>query len=157
MSKLTQPQCALLKKAVAAESGLVEAAPDDERHLATLLRRGLVIVAPAEAGARRFMITSPGRSALGPEPAPVEAPTTPTPRTTPPPAIDAPLSKITRVVALLRRPGGATLSELMAETGWQAHSVRGALSGAIRKKLGLEVVSEKSGVGRVYRILDVAQ
>jgi len=60
--------------------------------------------------------------------------------------------KLGQVVALLRRPDGATLPDLMAATGWQAHSVRGAIAGAIKKKLGLVVTSTKSDAGRVYRI-----
>jgi hypothetical protein len=47
-------------------------------------------------------------------------------------------SKKTAVLELLRRPNGVTLDELMAATGWQAHSVRGFLSGTVRKKMGLE-------------------
>lgn len=55
--------------------------------------------------------------------------------------------------ALLRQDDGATLPELMAVTGWQAHSVRGFLSGTVRKKLGLTLVSEISGDGaRRYRV-----
>jgi hypothetical protein len=69
----------------------------------------------------------------------------------------APKGKIGAVVALLRRPEGATLADMMAATEWQAHSVRGALSGAIKKGLGLEVVSEKSQDGRRYRIPADAQ
>jgi hypothetical protein len=42
----------------------------------------------------------------------------------------------------------------MAATGWQAHSVRGAMSGALKKKLGLIIESEKAAAGRVYRIVD---
>ncbi len=53
----------------------------------------------------------------------------------------------------LQRKEGATLADLVKATGWQAHSVRGAISGALKKKLGLAVLSEKvEGRGRVYRI-----
>ena len=52
---------------------------------------------------------------------------------------------------LLKRPDGATLKELMKATGWQAHSVRGFLSGAVGKKMGLTVVSAKGEDGeRTY-------
>ena len=57
------------------------------------------------------------------------------------------------LVDLLRRKGGATIAEVMKATGWQPHSVRGAISGNLKKKLGLAVVSDKvEGRGRVYRI-----
>ncbi len=62
-------------------------------------------------------------------------------------------TKLGALIAALRRPEGATIAELMAATGWQAHSVRGAISGNLKKKLKLEVVSEVlDGRGRVYRI-----
>ena len=61
-------------------------------------------------------------------------------------------SKISQVVALLRRPEGATAAQIMAATGWQAHSVRGAIAGQIRKKLGLAVATEKVEGLTVYRI-----
>jgi hypothetical protein len=60
-------------------------------------------------------------------------------------------SKTAAVLELMRRPGGATLSELMAATKWQAHSVRGFLSGTLRKKMGLKIDSDKAANGeRTY-------
>ncbi len=56
------------------------------------------------------------------------------------------------ILALLRQPNGAVLADLMAATGWQAHSVRSAISG-IKKKFGAALVIEKvDGRGRVYRL-----
>ena len=64
-----------------------------------------------------------------------------------------PGTKLARVIALLKRKNGATIDEIAKATDWQPHSVRGAISGALRKKLGLAVISEKvEGRGRVYRI-----
>jgi hypothetical protein len=62
-------------------------------------------------------------------------------------------SKTAKVVALLGRPTGATLKELMKATGWQSHSVRGFISGALGKKLALKVESTKREDGeRLYKI-----
>ena len=61
-------------------------------------------------------------------------------------------SKTTRVIALLRRPQGATLQAIMKATGWQTHSVRGFISGKLKKKLGLKVRSVKREGKRVYSI-----
>ena len=61
-------------------------------------------------------------------------------------------TKLAILVGLLERDGGATVEEMMAGTGWQAHSVRGVLSGVLVKKFGLKIVSEKvEGRGRFYR------
>jgi hypothetical protein len=60
--------------------------------------------------------------------------------------------KLGLIVGLLRRPEGADLSDMMEATGWQQHSVRGALAGALKKKRGLNIVSDKPGNVRVYRI-----
>jgi hypothetical protein len=62
-------------------------------------------------------------------------------------------SKSAHVIALLKKAEGATLAELMKATSWQAHSVRGFLSGTLRKKMGLKVKSVKRDDGeRVYSI-----
>lgn len=61
-------------------------------------------------------------------------------------------SKLATLIAMLRRPGGATIADLTSATNWQAHSVRGSISGAIKKKRGLAVTSEKTDGARIYRI-----
>jgi hypothetical protein len=61
-------------------------------------------------------------------------------------------TKREQIIALLKRPEGATLKAIMAETGWQAHSVRGFVSGQLTKKMGFRVKSFKRDGERVYRI-----
>ncbi|MEM6676268.1 MAG: DUF3489 domain-containing protein [Pseudomonadota bacterium] len=87
------------------------------------------------------------QSAEDPQDAPAEADPAPkarTPRTG---------TKQAKLIEMLRAKGGATIDEIVAETGWQPHTVRGAFAGALKKKLGLEVTSEKvEGRGRVYSL-----
>ena len=66
--------------------------------------------------------------------------------------IATPTGKLGVLVGLLRREHGATLADLQAATGWQAHSIRGAIAGSLRKKLGLAVTSDKADGVRTYRI-----
>jgi hypothetical protein len=63
-------------------------------------------------------------------------------------------TKHARIIAMLRTPAGATIASLVTATEWQQHSVRGFLAGVVRKKLSLNLVSEKTDKGRVYRIKD---
>ncbi len=63
-------------------------------------------------------------------------------------------TKHARIIAMLRTPAGATIASLVSATEWQQHSVRGFLAGVVRKKLGLNLVSEQTDKGRVYRIKD---
>ena len=65
-----------------------------------------------------------------------------------------PHTKHARIIAMLRSPAGATIAAIMTATDWQQHSVRGFLAGVVRKKLGLNLVSEQTDKGRVYRIKD---
>lgn len=67
-----------------------------------------------------------------------------------------PTSKLNQLVAALQSKRGASISDLMEVTGWLAHSVRGAISGALRKKRGLAIVSERVGGERLYRIASAA-
>lgn len=106
-----------------------------------------------------LVVTHAGLLAIGIEPVVVkteaaihenaaETPVTklPTPRTG---------TKQAMLIALLRAPDGATMEEIVTATGWLAHTARGAMSGALGKKLGLVVTSEKEeGRGRVYRIIE---
>jgi hypothetical protein len=62
-------------------------------------------------------------------------------------------SKQSQLIAMLKTAKGASIDEIVKAFGWQPHTVRGAIAGALKKKLGLDVTSEKiEGRGRVYRI-----
>lgn len=62
-------------------------------------------------------------------------------------------SKQAQLIEMLKSADGATIEEIVKKFGWQQHTVRGAIAGALKKKLGLEVISEKvEGRGRVYRL-----
>jgi len=93
-----------------------------------------------------------GAIGIGPEAttgAPTEADTAPKPRT------PREGTKQATLIAMLRAPEGATIEEITAATGWQSHTVRGAMSGALKKKLGLTITSQKvEGRGRIYAISD---
>lgn len=63
-------------------------------------------------------------------------------------------SKLSSIIEMLKRPEGSTINELSAATGWQTHSVRGFLSGTVKKRLGLTLTSETTDKsGRRYRII----
>ena len=118
-----------------------------------------------------LIITAAGLTALGLEPEPKteitaeseassKAEATSTELETPPSTATEPKERKTRdgtkqaaMIAMLQRPDGATLDELVAATGWQSHTVRGAMAGALKKKLGLTIESEKTETrGRVYKV-----
>jgi uncharacterized protein DUF3489 len=62
-------------------------------------------------------------------------------------------TKNAQVIAMLRDRAGATIGAIAAATGWQQHSVRGFLAGVVRRRLGLNLVSEPSDGGRIYRVV----
>ena len=61
-------------------------------------------------------------------------------------------SKQVTLIELLKNPDGATIDEMVKATGWQRHSVRGVMSGVLKKRLGFSIASEKEERGRIYRI-----
>lgn len=64
----------------------------------------------------------------------------------------SPISKLDRLIGLLKQPNGVDMPTMRTATGWQAHSVRGAMAGALRKK-GHQVRSEKTDAGRIWQIV----
>jgi Protein of unknown function (DUF3489) len=102
---------------------------------------------PAARGSKRSARRRKASESKG-----ASAPSSKAKRTASPTAL-RPGTKLALLVDLLQRKGGTTIAEAMKATGWQRHSVRGAISGALKNKLGLAVKSEKvEGRGRVYRI-----
>ncbi|MDP2377505.1 DUF3489 domain-containing protein [Reyranella sp.] len=72
-----------------------------------------------------------------------------------PPAAKPSSTKLSQLEALLRRPEGATIKQLVSELDWLPHSVRGAISGSLKKKRSLKIVGKKAeGEERVYRIAE---
>ena len=148
--------------------------------LKSLLKKGLIAERPAKIadefwrednGERLTLaITDGGLAAIGVEPETTVAATPKkphkggtrsaaksTPAQKPPSANVRPGTKLALLIDLLNRKQGVTIEEAVEATGWQAHSVRGAISGTIKKKHGLTVTSEPvENRGRVYRIADAA-
>ena len=184
MPKLTDKQLVVLNAAAAHDGGRVLPLPASLKLakgpagslLAGLVKRGLLAACPAtkddevwredndermtlvisDSGLAALGITgdSPKTASEGSRKSPVKADTKGS--DAPAAAGPRPGSKLEAVVNLLRRPEGATVDDIMAATGWQAHSVRGAISGSVKRKQGLRVTSEvEEGRGRVYRIAAV--
>ena len=103
-----------------------------------------------------LVITDAGLAAIGIQPEAPEAPTSEAPAPQPATAKERKPregTKQSQMIDLLRRPKGATLAEIVEATGWQQHTIRGAIAGALKKKLGLTITSEKDeSRGRVYNI-----
>ena len=91
-------------------------------------------------GTTQFAITAAGREAIGAKPETQ--------------AKQREGTKQSTLIELLNRPEGASLAEMVQATGWQQHTIRGAIAGSLKKKLGLNIVSEKTdGQERKYRIV----
>ena len=151
----------LLKKGLAAE----RPAAADEAHWRETRDGGRTALAITDAGLQAIGVevdrkTSKQSPSTKPRPKqrrrraePKPAGARPKGRTLPPAV--RPGTKQALLIDLLKRKKGATLEEIVEATGWQAHSVRGAISGALKKKLGLAVTSERvDGRGRTYRIVE---
>lgn len=175
MTKLTKSQRALLTRAASEPDGAIDA-PEDTKLTQSLIRQGLAILLPAgdAEAAGRLMITNAGRAAFEPDAQRGDAEQAAEPGAAgsaasaasgaaeptaaePPPAPTharkaSPDGKLGMLVTLLKRPQGATVEQMSEATGWQIHSVRGAMSGTLKKRFGLAITSEKLDGGRIYRI-----
>ena len=165
-TQLSASQHAILAHAIHHSDGKLNWFPDNikggarKKVIDALFNRALITPDGTD-----WMVAAEGYDALGmPRPAPTRGPITlaaldavianaeaahaeaPKPRT-------RENSKQAQVLAMLRRPEGATLAQICACTGWQKHTVRGTFAGAFKKKLGLTIESTKEAGGeRVYRI-----
>ncbi len=171
MTDLTEAQRALLLEAATAPDDAIDT-PADPKPVKLLIKRGLFISMPVAGGVSRLMLTDAGRQAVGapaddddqgadggqandsgpPPAAPVASKPAPAGRPRKPKATE-PTGKLSALVEMLKRPEGASVADMMAATGWQAHSVRGAMSGSLKKAFGLTIDSTKTEAGRVYRIV----
>jgi hypothetical protein len=148
--------------------------------LKSLLKKGLVAERPAardaetwretgDGGRLTLGVTDAGLQAIGITPdneaanakpaakktgrGAARSPTAAKPKTGAPPSVRSG-TKQALLIDMLTAKDGATIDQIVKATGWQAHSVRGAISGTLKKKLGLIVTSEAvEGRGRVYRIV----
>jgi hypothetical protein len=159
-TQLTATQQAILAHAHQHTAGKIEWFPENikggarQKVLESLFNRALITQSASD-----WFIAAEGYDALG---VPRKGATNATATET----FDAPAnpktprtrenSKQAQMIELLKRPDGATLNQLIEATGWQAHTVRGAMAGALKKKLGLTITSDKAtGQERTYRISSV--
>jgi hypothetical protein len=155
--QLTPAQQAILAHAHQQTEGKIAWFPENikggarQKVIAGLFKRALITY-----DGKDWFVAAKGYEALGvPRKAPVsaqaideviEAATAAKPRT-------RDNSKQAQVIAMLKRPEGATIEQICEATQWQAHTVRGTFTGAFKKKLGLEITSTKEAGGqRVYRV-----
>ena len=184
MTKLTDTQLVVLSAAAGREDGSVLPLPKSlkggaaDKVVGSLVAKGLVekIVDERLAVPDTFRITREGLLAINADPdegaqaADVGRSAEPAPSTrrkakkaaTAPDTPKEPRkrrkgTKQAALIDMLRRDEGATIAQIVEATGWQPHTVRGAISGALKKKLGLTVTSEKTEGGeRVYRTTGAA-
>ena len=172
MTKLSDTQTIILSRAAQNEDRIALPLPDSLRGgaaakvVSAMLAKGFLEEVEAdmrngepvwrETGdghGATLVATDAGLAAIGIEPDSAEV--KPTEDSAPKMRTPREGTKQATLIAMLRAPDGATIAEIMAATGWQSHTVRGAMSGALKKKLGLEVTSEKvEDRGRVYTIRD---
>ena len=157
--QLTPAQHTILAYAIEHTDGKIVWFPDNikggarKKVLDGLLNRALITPMHDD-----WVITAEGYDALGvPRKGPMTQSEIDAIATQPTQVEDKPRSrensKQAQVIAMLKRPEGATIAQICETTGWQAHTVRGTFAGAFKKKPGLTIVSDKAQGGeRVYRI-----
>ncbi|ART48148.1 DUF3489 domain-containing protein [Acidovorax carolinensis] len=146
--KLTDTQTLILNTAIQSPDGQLIWFPDNlkggarDKVLGSLLRQGLI-----QIDGESHRVTDLAYAALGlAVPQASAEPIKAAPRT-------RENTKQAKIIAMLQRPEGATISQIAEATGWQPHTVRGTFAGAFKKKLGLTLSSSKEDHGqRVYRV-----
>ena len=146
--KLTDTQTLILNTAIQSPDGQLIWFPDNlkggarDKVLGSLLRQGLI-----QIDGESHRVTDLAYAALGlAVPQASAEPIKAAPRT-------RENTKQAKIIAMLQRPEGATISQIAEATGWQPHTVRGTFAGAFKKKLGLTLSSSKDDHGqRVYRV-----
>ena len=153
--QLTNTQRTLLEAAAKHPQKKLAVFPDNLKGgarikvLTAMLNAQLIKASIEEAGV--FVATTAGLQAIG-----ITTQST-TPISTQAPRATRGSTKQAVLIELLKRPEGATLPQMTEATGWQVHTVRGAMAGSLKKKLGLEITSEKqTGADRIYRITNQA-
>jgi len=182
MTNLSDTQLAILTAACQRADRLVLPLPDRlsggaaAKVVGSLAAKGLIEEIAAKRGKPLWretgdkhgvtlVATDAAFAALGIEPVPAGDAAAPadSPETEPAPSALATATvprtradtKQAQLIAMLKRRKGASIEEIGEKFGWQAHTVRGAIAGALKKKLGLDVISEKiERRGRVYRIAE---
>lgn len=172
MTKLTDTQAIILSAAAQRDGHIALPLPDSLRGgaaakvVGAMLAKGLI--EDVDADMRKgepvwretgdghgvtLIATDAGLAAIGIETDSAE--TTPAEDSAPKMRTPREGTKQAKLIAMLRAESGATIEEIVAALDWQAHTARGAMSGALKKKLGLTITSEKvDGRGRVYAIRD---
>ncbi len=146
--KLTDTQALILNTAIQSSGGQLSWFPDNlkggarDKVLGSLLRQGLI-----QIDGESHRVTDLAYETLGLAVPPALAePIKAAPRT-------RENTKQAQIIAMLQRPEGATISQIVEATGWQPHTVRGTFAGAFKKKLGLTLSSSKDEHDqRVYRV-----
>lgn len=146
--KLTDTQTLILNTAIQSSDGELRWFPDNlkggarDKVLGSLLRQGLI-----QIDGETHRVANLAYEALG---LPMPQVTAPTMKTAPRTRDN---TKQAQIIAMLKRPEGATISQIVEATGWQPHTVRSTFAGAFKKKLGITLSSNKDEHGqRVYRI-----
>src|SRR5437764_7915551 len=129
--------------------GEIVVASNEELHAAPLSGKRLLALWNALPGAEKRRKVGDRKALIDQLWSAIEA--LPEPEPEPPSDAKRP-SKQEEVIAMLRRPEGATVDEVVSATGWQRHTVRGVFSGTLKKKLGLTLAWAKEERGRVYHI-----